>query len=142
MQDGLTPGATASVSVVVDDSLTVPGVSDRFPRFDTMPRVFATACLVGFAECAAMAVLHPYLDEDESSVGVKVDFEHTAATPVGLTVTAEATVTAVEGRLVTFEVVLRDDVDEIGRGLHRRAVIDRAKFDARVAKKADAVGVR
>lgn len=142
MQDGLTPGATASVSVVVDDSLTVPGVSDRFPRFDTMPRVFATAYLVGFAECAAMAVLHPYLDEDESSVGVKVDFEHTAATPVGLTVTAEATVTAVEGRLVTFEVVLRDDVDEIGRGLHRRAVIDRAKFDARVAKKADAVGVR
>lgn len=142
MQDGLTPGATASVSVVVDDSLTVPGVSDRFPRFDTMPRVFATAYLVGFAECAAMAVLHPFLDEDESSVGVKVDFEHTAATPVGLTVTAEATVTAVEGRLVTFEVVLRDDVDEIGRGLHRRAVIDRAKFDARVAKKADAVGVR
>lgn len=142
MQDGLTPGATASVSVVVDDSLTVPGVSDRFPRFDTMPRVFATAYLVGFAECAAMAVLHPFLDEDESSVGVKVDFEHTAATPVGLTVTADATVTAVEGRLVTFEVVLRDDVDEIGRGLHRRAVIDRAKFDARVAKKADAVGVR
>jgi len=142
VQDGLTPGATASVSVVVDDSLTVPGVSDRFPRFDTMPRVFATAYLVGFAECAAMAVLHPFLDEDESSVGVKVDFEHTAATPVGLTVTADATVTAVEGRLVTFEVVLRDDVDEIGRGLHRRAVIDRAKFDARVAKKADAVGVR
>nr|NLI49651.1 thioesterase family protein [Propionibacterium sp.] len=142
MQDGLTVGATASISVVVDDSLTVPAVSDRFPRLDTMPRVFATAYLVGFAECAAMAVLHPFLDEGESSVGVKVDFEHTAATPVGLTVTAQATLTAIEGRLLTFEVVLRDDLDEIGRGTHRRAVIDRAKFDARVAKKADAAGVR
>ena len=141
MKDGLTVGATASVSVVVDDSLTVPAVSDRFPRFDTMPRVFATAYLVGFAECAAMAVLHPHLDEGESSVGVEVHVGHTAATPVGMTVTAEATVTAVDGRLVSFEVVLRDDLDEIGRGTHRRAVIDRAKFDARVAKKADAAGV-
>lgn len=138
MLDGLTVGATASVSVVVDDTLTVPAVSAKFPRFDTMPRVFATAYLVGFAECAAMAVLHPFLDDGESSVGVKVDFDHTAATPVGLTVTAQATVTAVEGRLLTFDVVLRDDLDEIGRGTHRRAVIDRAKFDARVAKKADA----
>lgn len=140
MLDGLTVGATASVSVVVDDTLTVPAVSAKFPRFDTMPRVFATAYLVGFAECAAMAVLHPFLDDGESSVGVKVDFDHTAATPVGLTVTAQATVTAVEGRLLTFDVVLRDDLDEIGRGTHRRAVIDRAKFDARVAKKADAAG--
>jgi len=140
MLDGLTVGATASVSVVVDDTLTVPAVSAKFPRFDTMPRVFATAYLVGFAECAAMAVLHPFLDDGESSVGVKVDFDHTAATPVGLTVTAQATVTAVEGRLLSFDVVLRDELDEIGRGTHRRAVIDRAKFDARVAKKADAAG--
>jgi fluoroacetyl-CoA thioesterase len=140
MLDGLTVGATASVSVVVDDTLTVPAVSAKFPRFDTMPHVFATAYLVGFAECAAMAVLHPFLDDGESSVGVKVDFDHTAATPVGLTVTAQATVTAVEGRLLSFDVVLRDELDEIGRGTHRRAVIDRAKFDARVAKKADAAG--
>lgn len=136
MRPGLNVGDTASVSVVVDDSLTVPAVSDRYPGFDTMPRVFATAYLVGFAECAAMAVLHPWLDEGESSVGIDVRFDHTAATPVGLTVTAEATVTAIEGRVVSFEVQLRDDLEPIGRGTHQRAVIDRAKFEQRVGRKA------
>lgn len=134
-------GHTASVSVRVDDSLTVPAVSDHFPRFDTMPRVFATAYMVGFAECAAMAALHPFLDPNESSVGVDVRFDHTAATPVGFTVTATATVTAVEGRLVHFDVALRDDTEPIGSGTHIRAVIDQAKFEARVARKASEAGV-
>ena len=142
MKSGLTVGAKASISVVVDDSLTVPAVSAQFPRFDTMPRVFATAFMVGFAECAAMAVLHPYLDEGESSVGVDVRFDHTAATPVGMTVTAEAEVTSIEGRVISFNVVLRDDVDQIGSGTHQRAVINQAKFEARVAQKAADAGVQ
>jgi len=140
MKPGLEVGARAEVRVVVDDALTVPGVSDKFPGFDTMPRVFATAYMVGFAECAAMAVLHPFLDATESSVGIDVRFEHTAATPVGMTVTAEAQVTSVEGRVIGFRVVLRDDVEQIGSGTHQRAVIDRAKFDARVATKAAQAG--
>lgn len=138
MRPSLVPGVTASVSVVVDDSLTVPAVSDAYPGFADMPRVFATAYMVGFAECAAMAALADHLDEGEGSVGVRVDVEHTAATPVGLTVTATATVTAVEGRVVSFHVLLRDDVEQIGEGTHQRALINRAKFDARVAAKRDA----
>lgn len=128
-------GHSATVSVEVGDDLTVPAVSSRFPGFATMPRVFATAYLVGFAECAAMAALEPFLDDGESSVGVDVRVDHTAATPVGMTVTATATVTAAEGRMVHFDVVLRDDVEQIGAGTHVRAVIDRARFDDRVARK-------
>lgn len=139
MKPTLVPGVTASVSVVVDDSLTVPGVSDLFPGFAEMPRVFATAYLVGFAECAAMAALAPHLDDGEGSVGIDVAFDHTAATPVGLTVTADAVVTAVDGRVVEFRIVLRDDVDQIGSGTHRRAIINREKFDARVEAKRVAV---
>lgn len=135
MKAGLAIGARHAVSVVVDDSLTVPGVSSEFPGFADMPRVFATAYLVGFAECAAMGVLAGFLDEGEGSVGVDVCFDHTAATPVGLTVTAVATVTAVEGRKVFFDVELSDDAGPIGAGTHCRAIIDRAKFDARVDAK-------
>ncbi|WP_040159146.1 thioesterase family protein [Nigerium massiliense] len=138
MNDNLNVGHSATVSVVVDESLTVPAVSDKYPGFATMPPVFATAYMVGFAECAAMAALHPFLDDNESSVGVEVRFDHTAATPVGMTVTAEAIVTAIEGRMISFDVVLRDDVEPIGRGTHQRAIIDKAKFEARAAKKAGA----
>jgi len=142
MKPGLAVGQTHTVSVEVRDDLTVPAVSDRFPGFADMPKVFATAYLIGFAECAAMGCLAPYLEENESSVGVDVAFNHTAATPVGLTVTATAEVTGVSGRLVTFKVRLHDDVEQIGEGTHHRAIIDRGKFEARVARKAeDAVDV-
>ncbi len=132
----LAVGTRGSVTITVDETLTVPAVSSQYPRFDDMPAVFATAFMVGLAECAAMDALHPALEEGESSVGIDVRFDHTAATPVGMQVTAEAVVTAVEGRVVTFEVTLRDEVDQIGHGTHQRAVINRAKFDARVAAKA------
>ncbi len=132
----LAVGTRGSVTITVDETLTVPAVSSQYPRFDDMPAVFATAFMVGLAECAAMDALHPALEEGESSVGIDVRVDHTAATPVGMQVTAEAVVTAVEGRVVTFEVTLRDEVDQIGHGTHQRAVINRAKFDARVAAKA------
>ncbi len=141
MKPGLAPGQTHTVSVRVDDSLTVPAVSDRFPGFADMPAVFATAYLVGFAECAAMGVLADYLEPHESSVGVDVRFDHTAATPVGMTVTATAEVTAVEGRMVSFRVVLRDDLEQIGVGTHQRAIIHREKFAARLAGKAEKAGL-
>lgn len=136
MKSGLAPGQTHTVSVEVDDSLTVPAVSAKFPGFAEMPRVFATAFMVGFAEAAAMGALADYLEPNESSVGIDVRFDHTAATPVGMTVTATAEVTAVEGRVVTFHVVLRDDAEQIGEGTHRRAIIDKVRFEARVAAKA------
>ncbi|MEA5153912.1 thioesterase family protein [Raineyella sp.] len=141
MKPGLVPGQTHTVSVRVDDSLTVPAVSAKFPGFAEMPRVFATAYMVGFAECAAMGALADYLEPHESSVGIDVRFDHTAATPVGMTVTATAEVTAVEGRVVSFRVVLRDDLEQIGEGTHQRAVIHRDKFLARLAGKAEKAGL-
>lgn len=136
MKSGLTPGATNTYSVKVTDALTVPQVSTDYPHFPGMPSVFATGYMVAFAESACMGVMAPYLEDGEDSVGTAIDMDHTAATPVGLTVTATATLTSIEGRSLIFDVVLRDDAGVIGQGTHRRAVIDRAKFDARVAAKA------
>lgn len=135
MKDTLTTGLTADVSVRVDESLTVPAVSDSYPGFADMPRAFATAFMVGFAESTAMAVIADHLEEGESSVGVEVAFDHTAATPVGLTVTAHAELVEIDGRLLTFEITLRDNLDQIGQGTHRRALIDREKFDANLTDK-------
>ena len=135
MLDSMQPGLTGSVSVAIDDSLTVPAVSDAYPRFDTMPRVFATGYMVAFAECAAMEVMAAHLEDGEDSVGIEVNFTHTAPTPVGLTVTAEAELIAVDGRILSFVVRLRDDAGPIGEGTHKRAVINRAKFEAGLEKR-------
>ena len=133
MREGLTVGASATISVPVTDALTVPAMP--LPGLADFPAVFATGYLVAFAECAAVEVMRPYLEDGEGSVGIDVNFEHIAATPTGMTVTATATVTAIEGRMLGFDIELFDDAGPIGGGTHRRAVIDRAKFDARLAKK-------
>jgi len=46
------------------------------------------------------------------------------------------TVTAVEGRKVSFSVVAKDDAEEISRGDHGRFVVDVEKLRGRVAAKA------
>jgi fluoroacetyl-CoA thioesterase len=135
MSPELKPGLRHVQTLGVDHSLTVPAVSKAF-AFEDMPPVFATAFMVGFIEWACIEALRPYLDADERTVGTHVDVSHTAATPVGMTVTAEIELIAIEGRKFRFKVACRDDAGPIGEGFHERAVIDLARFMARVAAKA------
>ena len=135
MKETLVPGLTHQARIVVDDSLTVPAVSQHLAAFADMPPVFATAMMVGFIEATCIELMAPHLDEGEHSVGVHVDVGHTAATPVGMDVLAEVALTAVEGRILTFEVKAFDDAGPIGGGVHKRAVILKDRFMEKVAAK-------
>jgi len=101
--------------------------------------VLATPVLVAFCEETARGAVDPLLPEGETSVGTAIDLTHTAPTPPGLLVTVTARLTAVDGRRLTFEVEARDGVEPIGRARHERAIVERERFERRVAEKADAV---
>lgn len=101
----------------------------------TLPAVMATRVMVGMMELAAMNAIEPYVEAGETSVGVSINVEHTAATPPGQKVTAEAEVTLSDGRRLEFNVRAFDEDEQIGTGVHRRAVIDLAKFNQRLSKK-------
>jgi fluoroacetyl-CoA thioesterase len=101
----------------------------------TLPPVMATRVMVGMMELAAMGAIRPFLDAGESSVGMSIEVSHTAATPPGHRVRAEAEVTKCEGRRLEFKVSAFDDTEQIGSGTHRRAVIDAAKFNERLKAK-------
>src|SRR5499427_3202794 len=103
-----------------------------------LPPVFATPMMVLAMENAALNAIRGYLDAGESAVGTTVDVRHLAATPVGHQVTAEAEVTGVDGRRVTFNVSARDETEEIGRGTHERMVVDLRRLGERLARKAKA----
>lgn len=131
----LQPGLKHSQSMRVDERLTVPAVSQAFTGFADMPPVFATAFLVGFVEWTCIEALRPYLEPGEKTVGVHVDLSHAAATPVGMTVTAEVELVAVEGRKLRFKAICRDDAEVISEGHHERHVIDADRFMTRLTKK-------
>ena len=136
MKPTLAPGIRHSHSVTVTEAMTVPALFRESETFRAMPPVLATGFMVGFMEWACLEAMAPHLDDNEGSVGVHVDVSHTAATPVGMTVTADVELESIEGRLAWFRVVLRDELDVIGEGRHQRAVIDKAKFLEKARQKA------
>ncbi len=101
----------------------------------TLAAVLSTPTMVGMMEHAAIEAIRAYLDLGESSVGMSIEVKHTAATPPGHRVRAEAEVTKVDGRRLEFSIRAFDEVEEIGSGTHRRAVIDFAKFNDRIKTK-------
>jgi predicted thioesterase len=125
----ITPGLTGCAETMVTPSDTAPFVgSGRIA-------VLATPVMINLIEAAALAAIEHLLPAGHQSLGIHLDVRHTAATPVGMRVTATAQVTAVEGRAVTFKVEARDEREVIGSGTHQRVVVSVARFDERVQRK-------
>ena len=99
--------------------------------------VFATPWMIALMENAAVQAVQEALASDEGTVGTRLDVTHDAATPVGMKVWAEAEVTAVENRKLTFAVSAYDEAGKIGGGTHERFVIKPDKFLARAQAKLD-----
>jgi fluoroacetyl-CoA thioesterase len=64
-------------------------------------------------------------------VGVRVELEHTAASPGGATVTATAMLAKVDGRRLLFEVRVTAGGEPVAEGRVERALVDRQEFVAR-----------
>ena len=90
--------------------------------------VYATPCMVALMEGAACEAIADALSDTQTTVGTALNIEHIAATPVGLDVRAEATVTAVDGKVITFEVNAYDEAGQIGKGTHKRVIVNAQKF--------------
>jgi len=137
MKDTLKPGIESEFTFPVNDLKTVPALYPESPEFKAMPRVFATGFMVGFIEWACIRLVKPHLDwPEEQTVGTHINVSHTAATPAGMAVTARVKLVAVEGRRLVFDVEARDEVEVISRGTHERFVINKKRFDEKMAGKA------
>ena len=97
--------------------------------------VFATPAMVALMEGAAVDAIDKYLADGQASVGIDVHIQHLAATPLGKSVRAEAEVTAVDRRKVTFSVKAWDEHELIGEGTHVRFVIDLDRYTQRLEEK-------
>ena len=90
--------------------------------------VLATPRLVALCEEACVALVTG-LPPERTTVGTRIEIDHLKATPVGGSVTTEATLQSDDGKRLEFEVVAVDgDGDEVGRARHWRAVVRRDRF--------------
>jgi len=129
MKSTLQPGVSSTRRITVDRERTIGFMGEE-------ARVYATPRLVGDIEYTCRDLLLAHLDPGEDSVGVEIALKHLAPSLPGMTVEIGVSVTAVAGRKVGFEVVARDELDEISRGTHVRFVVEVAKTIERLKAKA------
>jgi fluoroacetyl-CoA thioesterase len=131
----LKPGLHHSTTLRVNERLAVPASGRLFGATAEMPPVFATANMIAFVEWTCVAALAPYLAPHQRTVGTRVEIAHSAATPVGMAVTAEVELIEIDGRRLRFKVGCRDEVESIGEGFHERMIVDHDRFMARLGRK-------
>ncbi|MBW8906198.1 MAG: thioesterase family protein [Betaproteobacteria bacterium] len=125
----LKPGLRGEAGLVVSGEHTAPRVGSGAVS------VLATPVMINLMEAAALAAVERFLAPGYQSLGTVLNVRHIAATPVGMRVTASATLEKVDGRTLAFRVEARDERELIGDGTHERVVVNVAKFDQRVKRK-------
>ncbi|RRJ82412.1 thioesterase family protein [Aestuariirhabdus litorea] len=128
MKETLTLGCTKTLRVIIDDARTIDFMGEEM-------RVYATPELVRDIEMTCREILVEHSDAGEDSVGTRVVVDHMGATLKSMWVDITATVTAVEGPLVHFEVTANDALEQIARGSHRRFSVPVSKLEQKLKAK-------
>lgn len=131
-QATLQTGLTHSEGFCVQPRHTVSAVDPDWPGFSDMPDVLATAYMIGFMEQTCIQALRPFLAPGEHTVGTGVNVTHVAATLPGQNVTARVELLEIDGRALVFQVACYDEYGLIGEGVHRRTIINVARFTQRL----------
>lgn len=129
MTENLKPGLKGEARTVVTDENTAIAYGSGSVS------VFATPAMVGLMEKAALSSVDPLLEDGKSTVGMKMDVEHLAATPKGMHVVATSELVEVDGRRLVFIVEARDNKELVGRGKHERFIISLDKFISKAEAK-------
>lgn len=121
MAESLTPGMSHVVTATVS--------AEHSPQHLAPIVVLSTPHMISLMEEAATHAVQPALAAtDQTTVGTHVDVSHESAARDGEELSVEAELTAVDGARLTFRVEARVGDRIIGRGTHRRYVIDRSRF--------------
>lgn len=97
--------------------------------------VLGTPFMLALMEEATCNSLDGALEEGKSSVGVSMEVQHSAASPVGIKVWAESELTKIDGKMLTFTVTAYDEAGVIGKAVITRCVIRSEPFVARCNSK-------
>ena len=128
VRESLRTGVTATKKITVDRERTIGFMGDE-------GRVYSTPSMVRDIEYTCHELLKEHVDESENSVGTHVSVDHIGATVEGDVVEVSVTITSVDGRSVSFEAIVKDSLEDVGRGIHNRFVVDVEKTYQRLTEK-------
>ena len=113
-----------TLTEVVTDEMTAKRIGSAGAKILSTPNMLA------LMEGAALTLAREYLDEGMTTVGVEAHVKHLASTPVGMKVSATATLREIQGRKLWFDIEVNDEKGKCGDGWHKRVMVpnkDRSK---------------
>lgn len=122
----LEAGLKKTITLTVTEELTADKVGSGALK------VYSTPMMIAAMENCCLSCVAPYLEEGNTTVGTLVNVTHDAASPLGAVIEVECTLTAVERRKLTFEVVAKCGEQIIGKGTHERFIVNADKFMAKL----------
>lgn len=129
MKDSLAPGLAMTRRHEIDRDRTIDFMGEDL-------RVYATPSMTLDIERTCRDLIFENLDEGEDSVGARIELDHLGATLLGMWVDVTATVADVDGRRVTLQAEVRDALDQVGKAIHVRYVVDIERQKQRLQAKA------
>ena len=119
---GLEVGLKGYAETMVDESNVASSVGSG------LLDVFSTPSMIALMEKACKESVAPFLDEGQGTVGIRLEVDHLAATPIGQKVWVDSELIAVDKRILTFAVTAWSEKEKIGEGIHKRCVILNDRF--------------
>jgi predicted thioesterase len=129
MKPSLRPGVTRVNHIAIGRERTVGFMGEE-------ARTYGTPSMILDIEHTCRELILEHADAGEDSVGMEVAVKHLAPTLLGMTVEITVRVVAVDGRKVSFEAEVKDQLDKVGAGTHTRFVVDKSKTFERLKAKA------
>ena len=97
--------------------------------------VYSTPSMIALIENAAQASVNEYLEPGQGTVGIRMEVDHLAATPLGEKVWAKTELIEIAGRVLTFKVEAYSNIEKIGEGIHKRCIIYEERFLSKMNSK-------
>jgi fluoroacetyl-CoA thioesterase len=135
MKPSLRPGLSRVNRITIDRERTIGFMGEQ-------ARTYATPAMIRDIEYTCRDLIVEHADPGEDSVGMEVAVKHLAPTLMGMTVEIAVRVIAVDGRKVSFEATVKDELDQVGAGTHTRFVVEKAKTFERLKAKAARLAAR
>ena len=91
--------------------------------------------MVALMEIAASRVFNKFLSSNECSVGIEININHVSPTSIGAKVRAQAILIDIKNNIFTFNVMAFDELGLIGKGTHKRSLVDIERIEKGASKK-------
>ncbi|GBD39915.1 Fluoroacetyl-CoA thioesterase [bacterium HR37] len=102
---------------------------------ESSPRVLSTPSLITFVQTTCADLMAPFLEKGEMAVSTRIEMNHLASTPIGMTVTIKAEIIKIEDKRIYFKVEAFDEVEKIASGYNDMYIIDEERFERGIKRK-------